>query len=119
MRLYMKAYENFTHDDLLSFLDEYLLMVQDKRSTDFNQCIPNYKKLAEIWGCSVGHARAIMAEETQLKKHHYLLLAVHSGNIQPVLKTKKSDLQNMFEDNEMKMALCTTFLCQHLLINQN
>ncbi|MDD2341495.1 MAG: hypothetical protein PHV54_01215 [Tolumonas sp.] len=115
----MKAYENFTHYDLLSFLDEHLLMVQDKRSTDFNQCIPNYKKLAEIFGCSVGHARAIMAKETQLKKHHYLLLAVHSGNIQPALKTKKSDLQNIFEDNEMKMALCTTFLCQHLLINQN
>ncbi|WP_320151180.1 hypothetical protein [uncultured Tolumonas sp.] len=115
----MKAYENFTHDDLMLFLDEYLLMVQDKRSTDFNQCIPNYKKLAEIWGCSVGHARAILAKETQLKKHHYLLLAVHSGNIQPALKIKKTDLQNIFEDDEMKMALCTTFLCQHLPINQN
>ena len=115
----MNSYENFTHGDLISFLDEHLLMVQDKRSTDFNQCIPNYKKLAEIWGCSVGHARAIMAEETQLKKHHYLLLAVHSGNIQPALKTKKSDLQNIFEDNEMKMALCTAFLCQNLVTNHN
>lgn len=115
----MKTYENFTHDDLMLFLDEHLLMVQDKRSTDFNQCIPNYTKLAEIWGCSVGHARAIMAEETQLKKHHYLLLAVHSGNIQPVLKTTKSDLQNFFEDDEMRMTLCTTFLCQNLMINQD
>lgn len=119
MRLYMNSYENFTHGDLISFLDEHLLMVQDKRSTDFNQCIPNYKKLAEIWGCSVGHARAIMAEETQLKKHHYLLLAVHSGNIQPILKTKKSDLHNIFENDEMKMVLCTTFLGQHLVTNQN
>ena len=115
----MNSYGKFTHDDLISFLDEHLLMVQDKRSTDFNQCIPNYKKLAEIWGCSVGHARAIIAKETQLKKHHYLLLAVQSGNIQPVLKTKKSDLQNIFEDDEMKMALCTTFLGQHLVTNQN
>ena len=115
----MKTYENFTHDDLMLFLDEHLLMVQYKRSTDFNQCIPNYKKLAEIWGCSVGHARAIMAEETQLKKHHYLLLAVHSGNIQPVLKTTKSDFQNFFEDDEMRMTLCTTFLCQNLMINQS
>ena len=115
----MKPFEIFTHDDLILFLDKHLLMVQDKRSTDFNQCIPNYKKLAEILGCSVGHARAIMAEETQLKKHHYLLLAVHSGNIQPILKTKKSDLQNIFEDDGMKMALCTTFLCQNLVINQN
>jgi hypothetical protein len=115
----MKPFEIFTHDDLILFLDKHLLMVQDKRSTDFNQCIPNYKKLAEILGCSVGHARAIMAEETQLKKHHYLLLAVHSCNIQPILKTKKSDLQNIFEDDGMKMALCTTFLCQNLVINQN
>ena len=115
----MKPFEIFTHDDLILFLDKHLLMVQDKRSTDFNQCIPNYKKLAEILGCSVGHARAIMAEETQLKKHHYLLLAVHSCNIQPILKTKKSDLQNIFEDDEMKMALCTTFLCHNLVTNQN
>ena len=115
----MKPFEIFTHDDLILFLDKHLLMVQDKRSTDFNQCIPNYKKLAEIWGCSVGHARAIMAEETQLKKHHYLLLAVHSCNIQPILKTKKSDLQNIFQDDGMKMALCTTFLCHNLVTNQN
>jgi len=55
----MNSYGKFTHDDLMLFLDEHLLMVQDKRSTDFNKCIPNYKKLAEIWGCSVGHARAL------------------------------------------------------------
>ena len=52
----MEIYENFTHDNLMLFLAEYLLMVQDKRSTDFNQCVPNYKKLAEIWGCSVRYA---------------------------------------------------------------
>jgi len=60
-----------------------------------------------------------MSKETQLKKHHYLLLAVHCGNIQPDLKATKNDLKIIFEADAMKMALCATFLCQHLLINQN
>ncbi len=36
MKLNIKSYENFTHDDLMLFLNECLLMVKNKRLADVN-----------------------------------------------------------------------------------
>ncbi|PAJ75720.1 hypothetical protein CJF42_03560 [Pseudoalteromonas sp. NBT06-2] len=79
----MKPFEEFTLDDLLAFFKKHGLVIYDGRGSV--KQIYDYEKISGILGCKPRNAALLCNKPFRLQRHHYDLLALHSGNLKPCL----------------------------------